>query len=298
MNLQPDLAELMAIRARVQGLSLHPPASVLTRLQGAYRSAQRGRGLEFEEVRPYAEGDDVRAMDWRVTARRGKPHIKLFREERERPVWLVIHLHPGLFFGSRQQLKSTLALRAAALLGWIASLGGDRLGACLCREASPSWISPPRGREAGLLPILQAMVEYQPRSPGVPQMASLVSALRQIYPLVHAGSLVYVLSDFFLVDDTLSQALAHLSSRVECRLLKLEDPLEKQGLPNGSFQLGIPGQLRWVQGDNARQTWQTAWAERDTQLKKTCQLLGMACISLSTDETLDQTLSNMLRTCP
>src|SRR5512143_2345965 len=110
----PDLAELVALRGPAHGLSLRAHRPALARLLGAHRSAQRGRGLEFEEVRPYAPGDDVRNIDWRVTARRGLPHTKLFREERERPVWLLADLHAGLYFGSRRQLKSSLLLRAAA----------------------------------------------------------------------------------------------------------------------------------------------------------------------------------------
>src|SRR6202012_43382 len=98
---------------------------------GAHRSAHRGRGLEFQEVRPYVSGDDPRTIDWRVTARRGRPHTKLFREERERPVWLLVDLQPGLFFGTRRQLKSALAVRTAALLAWIASLDDDRVGAVI-----------------------------------------------------------------------------------------------------------------------------------------------------------------------
>ncbi|MDE1929301.1 MAG: DUF58 domain-containing protein, partial [Burkholderiales bacterium] len=127
----PDLDELVALRGAAQGLSLHAHRPALAQLAGGHRSAQRGRGLEFEEVRPYASGDDVRSIDWRVTARRGKPHTKLFREERERPVWIVVDLHAGLFFGSRRQTKSALALRAAARRAWAAARGGDRIGALL-----------------------------------------------------------------------------------------------------------------------------------------------------------------------
>ncbi len=116
----PDLPELVALRGAAQGLNLRAHRPALARLHGGHRSAQRGRGLEFEEVRLYAPGDDARSIDWRVTARRGKPHTKMFREDRERPVWLLADLHPGLFFGSKRQLKSALLLRAAALLG----LGG------------------------------------------------------------------------------------------------------------------------------------------------------------------------------
>lgn len=133
----PELIDLVALRGAARGLSLHAHRPALAQLLGAHRSAQRGRGLEFEEVRPYAAGDDARTIDWRVTARRGKPHTKLFREERERPVWIVADLQPGLLFGSRRQFKSTLLLHAAALLGWVAALGGDRVGAVVSDGAAP-----------------------------------------------------------------------------------------------------------------------------------------------------------------
>jgi len=122
------LEDLVALRGAARGLSLHARRPALARLMGGHRSAHRGQGLEFEEVRPYAAGDDVRDIDWRVTARRGRPHTRLYREERERPVWIVADLHAGLFFGSRRQLKSVLLLRTAALLAWVATQGGDRVG--------------------------------------------------------------------------------------------------------------------------------------------------------------------------
>jgi hypothetical protein len=135
--LVPDLAELSSLRGAVRGLSLRAHRPAMAQLQGGHRSAQRGRGLEFEEVRLYAPGDDTRNIDWRVTARRGRTHTKLFREERERPVWLVADLHAGLYFGSRRQFKSALLLRTAAILAWVAANGGDRVATrpLFCRRA-------------------------------------------------------------------------------------------------------------------------------------------------------------------
>jgi len=168
----PDLAELVALRGTAHDLNLHARRPVLARLQGSHRSAQRGRGLEFEEVRLYTAGDDARNIDWRVTARRGQPHTKLFREERERPVWLVADLHAGLYFGSRYQLKSSLLLRSAALLAWVAAMDGDRLGALITDSNDELRIFPPQAREAGVLPVLEALVEAQPRSPAHPVPAT------------------------------------------------------------------------------------------------------------------------------
>ena len=113
----PALEELLTLRAAARTLSLRAQGPARALLLGSHRSAHHGRGLEIEEVRPYVAGDDPRSIDWRVTARRGRVHTKLFREERERPVWLLVDLGASMFFGSKLQLKSMAAVRAAALLG-------------------------------------------------------------------------------------------------------------------------------------------------------------------------------------
>ena len=202
----PDLAELLALQAtaRSAGLrSLHPARA---HLLGAHRGVQRGRGLEFEEVRPYVAGDDARSIDWRVSARRGRLHTKLFREERERPVWLLVDLQPGMFFASHTQLKSALAVRAAALLAWITALAGDRVGAVIANGAETVWL-PPRAREAGVLRIFNALLALQPRAPAAPKPQTLQSAL---------GMLVQVSScDVRLVPAALGPPATESVSRLE-----------------------------------------------------------------------------------
>ncbi len=127
-GIQLEVQELIRLRAAARGLELGARRRALSAQAGGYLSAYRGRGLEFDEVRAYQDSDDARSIDWRVTARRGTPHTKLFREERERPVLLLPDLHPGMYFGSRRQFKSVLAGRLAALLGWAAVRAGDRVG--------------------------------------------------------------------------------------------------------------------------------------------------------------------------
>ena len=291
----PDLVELVALRGPAHGLSLHAHRPALAQLQGAHRSAQRGRGLEFEEVRPYAAGDDARNIDWRVTARRGRPHTKLFREERERPVWLLADLHPGLYFGSRRQLKSALLLRAAALLAWVAVLGGDRLGALIVDGRAQPRIFPPRGREAGVLPVLEALVETQPQAPGVPAADSLHTALGALRPLLQPGSLVLVLSDFSMLDDRTEAALAALASRSDCRLLALTDPLERSGLPPGLYRAGLPDRLGWLDGERSRDAWLEKWAARQQRLDALARRLGLPLTRLDTADTVAETLPPLLR---
>lgn len=291
----PDLAELVALRGSARGLSLHAHRPALALLQGSHRSAQRGRGLEFEEVRPYAPGDDARNIDWRVTARRGRPHTKLFREERERPVWLLADLHPGLYFGSRRQLKSALLLRSAALLAWVAVLGGDRLGALIASGHDQPRIFPPRGREAGVLPVLEALVEAQPQAPGVPDAGSLNALLAGLRPLLQPGSLVLVLSDFSALDEGTESALAALSAHSDCRLLALTDPLERSGLPPGLYRAGLPGRLWWLDGAQSRDAWLEKWAARQQRLDALARRLVLPLTRLDTADAVAESLPPLLR---
>lgn len=291
----PDLAELVALRGAARGLSLRARRPALARLQGGHRSAQRGRGLEFEEVRLYAPGDDARNIDWRVTARRGRPHTKLFREERERPVWLVADLHPGLFFGSQRQLKSAVLLRASALLAWVAAIGGDRVGAVIADGVSEPRVYPPRGREAGVLPVLQALVTTQPLAPGSPSSDGLLAAFRVLLPLLKPGSLVLLLSDFSGLDQATEDLLAGATAHSDAQLLWIMDPLESDGLPSGSYRVGLPGRYWWIDGDRCRAPWQTSWQLREQRLADLAERLNLPLRRLVTRDAVPETLMVLLK---
>jgi uncharacterized protein (DUF58 family) len=291
----PELADLVALRGAAHGLGLHAHRPALAQLHGGHRSVQRGRGLEFEEVRPYAPGDDARTIDWRVTARRGRPHTKLFREERERPVWLVADLHAGLYFGSKRQLKSALLLRAAALLGWTAALGGDRVGAVIAAGQSTPQILPPRAREAGVLPILETLVASQPRAPGAADASGLPLALSALRPLLKPGSLVLLLSDFGNLDAGVDDLLAGVTAHNDCRLLWVTDPLERSGLPAGEHRVGLPGRLWWMNGTSSRAAWQAAWSRREQHLTNLAARLNRPLVQLDTADAFPDVLISLLK---
>jgi uncharacterized protein (DUF58 family) len=291
----PDLEELSALRGAARGLSLRAHRPAMAQLQGGHRSAQRGRGLEFEEVRLYTAGDDARNIDWRVTARRGRVHTKLFREERERPVWLVADIHPGLYFGSRRQFKSSVLLRAAAMLCWAAAIGGDRVGAVLSIPASAPLIFPPRAREAGVLPILQALVESQPTGPGTTAPGGLQDAAAALRPLLQPGSLVLLLSDFSGLDAATEDILASASLHNDCRLLWITDPLERSGLPAGSFRVGLPDRIWWMDGDQSRSKWQQSWHAREQRLDDLATRLNLPLHQLDTQDPVTDRMIALLR---
>lgn len=291
----PDLDELLALRSAAHELNFHARRPILARLQGEHRSAYRGSGLEFEEVRVYSPGDDARSIDWRVTARRGHLHTKVFGEERERPVWLLADLHAGLYFGSRYQLKSSLLLRSAGFLAWVAALDGDRLGAVIADGKNEPIIYPPRRREAGVLPVLEALVEMQPKSPGAFNHICLNRALTVIRPLLQPGSLVLILSDFSGLDDDTENLLASISLHCDCRLLWLIDPLEYKGLPDGTYHVGVPNRTWWLDGQSARKEWQEKWQARERILMDLSYRYNSSLIRIETTNPVTETLPLFLR---
>lgn len=283
----PDLETLLALQADARDIRLRRHSPARARQLGAHRGVQRGRGLEFEEVRPYAAGDDARSIDWRVSARRGRLHTKLFREERERPVWLLVDLQPGMFFGSRLQLKSALAVRAAALLAWTVAQSGDRVGTVIA-NGSETVCLPPRARQAGVLPILNALLALQPRAPALPKPQTFGEALRILQPMVHPGSLVLAISDFAAQGgaDPADVIWSTLAAHAECRLFWVTDALERSGLPGGKFRAGLPGRLWPLDGDRTRAPWLALWQRRAASLQALSDRLRLSLTRIDTDAVL------------
>ena len=291
----PNLEELLALRGAAHGLSLHGRRAARLTLLGAHSSAQRGRGLEFQEVRPYVAGDDPRNIDWRVTARRGRPHTKLFREERERPVWLLVDLQPGLFFGTRRQLKSALIVRTAALLAWIASLDGDRVGSVIAHGAGQTRILPARARQSGVLPLLEALLQAQPKAPGEPAPLALEGGLHALLPLARPGSQILAVSDFAGLRDEAGSLWTALAAHGDLRLFWITDPLEEEGLPNGRFRVGLPGRLRVLEGARVRERWRQVWREREARIAALSQHNAAPVVRLDTRESVEHILQPLLR---
>lgn len=230
-----DASELIALRPRCNALCLpmHRPAA--SALAGAYRSRFRGRGMDFVESRNYQPGDDIRNMDWRVTARTGKPHTKIFQEERERPVIIVLDASPSLFFGTRKRLKSVAAGHLAAAIAWTAVRRGDRVGAFLFSPGSHRELRPAGGRR-GAMRVIQSLVEWlDPDSPRGGQ-EPLSAALERVRHAVRPGSLVLVISDFFNLSEDCNRHISRLRLHNDVIGCQLVDPAE-ESLPAGRFPI-------------------------------------------------------------
>lgn len=221
-----ELPELIALQRYAQSKNYHPEGRALR--SGNHLSRLRGRGMDFSEVRNYQAGDEIRHMEWRVTARTGKPHIKLYQEERERPVVILTDFNPSMYFGTRIAFKSVIAARLASLLAWTVAKQGDRVGGFLFSATSHSEF-PTRSREAGVLPFLAALSQY---SKNLPQNAlalanrSLGYALQRVRRVAKPGTILVLISDFYNLDKDSEQQLSRLRVHNDILAYHLCDPLE------------------------------------------------------------------------
>lgn len=236
-----DAEDLIALRRSAKSLSLPGRRAAGSILAGNHRSRLRGRGMDYLESRHYQPGDDVRSMDWRVTARAGRPHVKVYHEERERPVVLLVDFNPSMFFGTRGSFKSVTAARAAALLGWAAVGRGDRIGALLFngehRELAP------RGGRRGMMALIEALTAAGDPAYGLTANTAvgMADALQRLRRVAHPGSLVYLISDFYGVDGADGECARHLAQlRRHCDVIACQvvDPLEMAPPPAGRYGVG------------------------------------------------------------
>ncbi|MGV8923971.1 MAG: DUF58 domain-containing protein [Thermomonas sp.] len=218
----PTLSELIALRTLVQGR--RGARRGHHGVQGHALSSLRGRGMEYAESREYAHGDDARHIDWRLTARSGRTHTKLFQAERERLSLIVADTAPGLYFGTRVRFKSVQAARAGALAAWLAVRDGDRIAALRGspRDAPVAPASGPRGA----LRVLDALVRWYARPPE--DDAGLAMALDQARRLLRPGSRIVVLADPASIGAIPPQTWPALAMHHELVVLLLTDPLERQ----------------------------------------------------------------------
>lgn len=179
------------IRRKIRSIEIRTSRLVSDVLAGQYRSAFKGRGMEFEEVRPYLVGDDVRAIDWNVSARVGVPHIKLFREERELTVLLAVDLSGSLSFGTRRELKRELVAEVAATLAFSAIRSNDRVGMLLFTDRTEAFVPPKKGPRH-VLRIVRDLLAFEPQGRGT----NISRALDEVARSLSKRSVVCVVSDF------------------------------------------------------------------------------------------------------
>jgi uncharacterized protein (DUF58 family) len=283
--------------ARVIALDVLRVSSLQT---GAYVSHFRGRGMEFDESRPYQPGDDPRNIDWRVTARSTEAYTKLFREERERPVLVVVDLRSNMHFATQGSFKSVVASRAAALISWAAHHRGDRLGGLIFGDSTHRELKPKLGRQSALRYVHELVNhpdwhdnEAADPADDEPPLTQAMAALRRV---ARPGSLVVVISDFIGLSRAAQAYLSGVARHNEVLAIFVSDPLE--------HDLPPPGRYRLVSHDSelaidtyarkARKDYEQAFEERKHNLKKFCQRYGIHLLTLSTEDDPVESLQNAL----
>ncbi|MCW8856791.1 MAG: DUF58 domain-containing protein [Kangiella sp.] len=249
-SIELSLEQLIACQYWARDSIPLPNKKSKAHLVGGHLSPYKGRGMEFSEVRQYQPGDDIRTIDWKVTARTGEVHTKIFQEERERPVFLLVDLQDSMFFGSKKRFKSTLACLQAARVFWTAHNSGNRVGALLSTAEEHVELKPSNRRQNGLR-LLQHMLElhnqrlqsiYQQEKPFTINSNALSDALSRLRHLVKGGSLIYIFSDFTNLSESCKQDLINLAQHNDIHTVMITDPLE-QTIP-------VAGEFIVSDGDN------------------------------------------------
>jgi len=254
---------------------------------GAYVSHFRGRGMEFDESRPYQPGDDPRSIDWRVTARSTTAYTKLFREERERPVLVVVDLRANMHFATRGCFKSVNASRTAALLSWAAHHRGDRLGGLIFGDTTHRELKPRLGRRAALRYVHELAQHPDWTKRGAPKgsdpFAQAMSSLRRV---ARPGSLVVVISDFIGFSRAAQSYLSSVARHNEVLAVFLNDPLEKKLPPPGRYRIVSPDDELSIDtfAAAARRDYEHEFAERAQELEAFCHRYGVHLMPMSTDD--------------
>jgi len=257
---------------------------------GSYVSHFRGRGMEFDESRPYQPGDDPRSIDWRVTARSTTAYTKLFREERERPVLVVTDLRANMHFATRGCFKSVNASRAAALVS-----GGLIFGDTTHRELKPRL-----GRRAALRFVHELVNhpdwENRERAPDTDPEAALTQAMSALRRVARPGSLVVVLSDFLGFSRAAQSYLSSVARHNEVLAVFLNDPLERELPPPGRYRLVSRDDELAIDtiAKSARRDYRHAFTQRSEELEAFCHRYGVHLMSMSTEDDPVTTLQTAL----
>ncbi|AMK77133.1 MULTISPECIES: DUF58 domain-containing protein [Methylomonas] len=257
-------------------------ANIRAAQSGNYLSHLKGRGMAFDETRLYQPGDDVRRIDWRVTARTDKPHSKIFKEERERPMFIAVDYRATMVFATRGVFKSVQAARLAGLLAWAALKQGDRIGGQIFSDAGCQELKPQTGKPA-LLRFLNALVNPDYNGAAVVNLAQPLARL-----LHHArpGSRVYILSDFRGMNSAAENHLANLARHCEVVLVHIADPLESSLPTQGRYR--FTDGLRDIlidSGDKQRlQAYRQRFQDRQQYLQKLGNKLRLMLIPCTTQQ--------------
>jgi len=288
-----SLEELAEQRRYVVYLRQLNPIKTGSAVAGDVKSAFKGRGMELEEIRSYAYGDDVRDIDWRVTARKGLPFTKLYAEERDREIYALLDLSPQMVFGTRRELKSVAAAKLAALLGWASLENKHRFG-CLVYNGSESLFFKPQNNRAGLMVMLKKISEMTRKilTQKSVTVGDQAKAARLLLQSVRRQAVVFVISDFTDFGDEMQRTLAALSRKAYVYALNVFDILEEYPPKAGEYMAENNGErLVFASGSASFQKeYKAYFKQKRLKIKDFCRRFGIRYMEIRTDIPLHRQL--------
>ena len=304
-----SIEELIPYQTKTSLINLAATKNLHSKLSGNYLSRMKGRGMECDEVRHYQTGDDIRAIDWRVTARTGKTHTKLFREEVERPVLIVTDLTPSMRFGSQLLFKSVQAAHIASLVAWHVKSRGDRVGGIVFNQHKHCELKP-RSRKEGVLHYLHALCQIAKNTEAISTTQETDAQTQEqthynafedncarLRQLARPGSLVYLITDAQQLTHDALRHLSQVSRHCELVVCLVTDPLE-QNLPTTRSKLNVAltdgeQQIQLTLGDkntidDYHRKAQRIFKQREEQLSQS----GARIVEFSAGQSLETQLKN------
>ena len=273
-----DTTELMKQVGKIKILTAH---LIDDRLTGDYHSVFKGQGVEFDEVRPYVPGDDVRSIDWNVTARTGTPHVKTFVEERELTVLLMVDLSGSMAFGTLSALKTEVAAELCALLAFSAIKNNDRVGLLVFADEVSKYIPPKKGKNH-VLGVIREVLTHRARTGGT----NLRAATDHVMRLLKRRSVLFLVSDFHA--EGMRRPLSLLNRNHDLVALKVRDPREQVMPPVGLVPFEDPETGEVLVVDTAGRAFRERFAaltqERDEEVRRLFRQLRIDFAEIDTDK--------------
>lgn len=294
--LYPDFDELLLLKSSTSKLSILSNRLMKSLISGNYFSSFHGHGLEFAEARQYVPGDDIRKMDWRITARTGIPHIKLFTEERERSVLMIIDMNKTMRFGTRGTFKSIQAARCAALIGWCANKNMNKVGSLLFGDVKNGIeFLPPTRSKRSLYEIFKRLCEKSDNSYFIP----LDQVVEFANNIVSSSTIVFIISDLMNIDKNLHQQLGYLRNRCQVGLFSVNDPSDMSIKQAGNILFTSDETKRlYVNTDSVagNKLYEKQWQDRSLKLNQMSLDLSIPHIPLFTNQDIYADLLSGLHT--
>jgi len=284
--------ETKEILRKVRRIEIRTSHLVTDALAGQYHSAFRGHGMEFEEVRPYAIGDDVRSIDWNVSARHGEPFVKVFREERELTVLLVVDLSASQNFGSFHQYKRELVAELGATLAFSAIKNNDKIGLVCFTDRVEKFV-PPRKGTGHVLRVIRELLAFEPEGRGT----NIHNALEHVNRILRRRAVVFLISDFY--DRGYDRVLRRTRQRHDLIVVRVRDRREQHIEPAGLVEFEDTETGQRVMADTSSAAWRKSFervaARFDERHVRWLRQLGIDSITVRTGESFIEPLIRLFR---